>query len=463
MPVSNEFAFTPVHELIGFLEKGGVTSSALVEMYLARIEQYDPTLGAFVASYAEDAMSAARTADHMIASGRRIGPLQGVPIVIKDLIDISGRVTTGGSKIWENRISPITAPLVRRLISAGMIVLGKSRTVEFALGGYGTNHYMGTPLNPWDLTSSRAPGGSSSGTAVAVAAALSPWGIGTDTGGSVRIPSAWCGLTGLKTTIGQISNVGVLPLAETFDTVGPICRNVDDCALLYNALRGDALNGIHIQEHILRNNCQAFSDLVLAKLPSVEREGINQEVLSAYDESIQMLEHMGARVIDISFPHSLSHIGDLVTRIICIEAYSHVGAFAADASLPIDPDVRPRVLSGEKALASEYLGLLRERELAKIKWNAIMNGVDAVLTPTMARPAPVLADIDQSEVATPFTRFVNYLDWCALSLPNGFTGDGLPISLQIACPSNQEALALRIGRELQNASDWHQRTPQLPS
>src|SRR5262247_3604293 len=193
---------------------------------------------AFIAVYDADARLAAEAADKAIRSGHRIGPLHGVPIALKDLVDLKGRVTTGGSKEWAERVSPTTETLAQRLIAAGMIVLGKTHTVEFAMGSWGTNTHMGTPRNPWDLTVHRTPGGSSSGSGVAVSAGMAPVAIGTDTGGSVRIPAAWCGIVGLKVTTGRISTHGVLPLSFTLDTPGPLTRSVEDAALMFGLLNG---------------------------------------------------------------------------------------------------------------------------------------------------------------------------------------------------------------------------------
>src|SRR5260221_4867250 len=235
---NDDLAFTPVHKLAADMAGGALTSAKLTGTFLSRIASHGEKLHAFVAVYAEEALRAAHAADQAISAGHRIGPFHGIPVALKDIIDLEGRVTTGGSKVWEKRVSPHTATLARKLVSAGMIVLGKTHSVEFAMGSFGTNTHMGTPWNPWDMKELRAPGGSSSGTGVAVAAGLAPWGIGTDTGGSVRIPAAWCGLAGLKTTIGRISVHGVLPLAHTLDTPGPMCRSVEDAALLYNLLQG---------------------------------------------------------------------------------------------------------------------------------------------------------------------------------------------------------------------------------
>src|SRR5687767_10156583 len=269
-----DLAFAPVHKLATDLDAGRLSSEKLTEACLSRIEKHDGKLHAFVAVYADEALRAARAADEAIAAGHRAGPFHGVPIAVKDIVDIEGRVTTGGSKVWEKRVSPSTATLVKRLVQAGMIVIGKTHSVEFAMGSFGTNQHMGTPWNPWDLGTLRAPGGSSSGTGVAVAAALAPCGIGTDTGGSVRIPAAWCGIVGLKTTIGRVSVEGVLPLAHTLDTPGPMCRDVEDAALLFDVLKEPSPDDPRPE---LR---RGVAGLTLGRMPQRDREPASTEVLA---------------------------------------------------------------------------------------------------------------------------------------------------------------------------------------
>ena len=443
-----EPAFEPVH--------GNKRSSReLVELYLSRIEKYGEKLHAFVSVYADDALRAAHAADEAIAAGYRLGPLHGMPVAVKDIVDIEGRVTTGGSKVWEKRVSPRTATLVKRLVAAGMIVIGKTHSVEFAMGSFGTNQHMGTPWNPWDMKTLRAPGGSSSGTGVAVAAALAPCGIGTDTGGSVRIPAAWCGIVGLKTTIGRVSVEGVLPLAHTLDTPGPMCRDVEDAALLFNVLkepsRDDALTELR----------RGVAGLALGRMPQRDREAASVEVLAAYDESLRVLEKLGARIVDVDLPRPFVELGAMVGRIIGAEGYSYVGELVDDPQQPVDDDVRPRIQLGRGLPARDYLLLLRERETLKAQWHAALARVDALLTPGTATPAPRVQDIDQKGSAAIYTRAINLVDWCALAVPNGFTPGGLPTSLQIACRGYGEATALRIGWAFEQATPWHRRTPAL--
>jgi len=460
-----ELAFMPVHALAAKMAGGGLNSTQLVEACLARIQSHGEKLHAFIAVYAGEALRAAHAADEAIAAGHRVGPFHGIPVALKDIIDLEGRVTTGGSKVWEKRVSPHTATLARKLVSAGMIVLGKTHSVEFAMGSFGTNTHMGTPWNPWDMKQLRAPGGSSSGTGVAVAAGLAPWGIGTDTGGSVRIPAAWCGLAGLKTTLGRISVFGVLPLAHTLDTPGPMCRSVEDAALLYQLLQGpDPLDPLTLRQPpddplpLLK---RGVAGLVLARLPASERNHVESEVLAAYDASLAVLERLGTKLVDVKLPRAFGELGAMAGRLIGCEGYSYVGALVDDTTLPVDPHVRPRIGLGRSVSARDYLLLLREREQLKREWSQALADCDALLTPTTLAAAPRVADIDQSGTAAILTRAINLVDGCALAVRNGFTRDGLPTSLQIACRGYDEATALRIGWAYEQAADWRERRPAL--
>jgi aspartyl-tRNA(Asn)/glutamyl-tRNA(Gln) amidotransferase subunit A len=462
--MSNAPHTLPVHELTAALAQGRLTSTALVEALLERIALFDPKLHAFVSVYGDEARAAANTADVARHAGHAVGPLHGIPVAVKDIIDIEGRVTTGGSRVWAERISPVTATLVRRMMSAGMIVLGKTHTVEFAMGSFGTNRHMGTPWNPWDLEVPRGPGGSSSGSAVAVAARLAPWAIGTDTGGSVRIPASWCGVTGLKTTIGRISTYGVLPLSTTLDTPGPITRSVEDAALLYNVLQGpdpnDPLTSRHACDDPMPRLKAGVAGLRLGRMPAAEREACDADVLETYDAALDVLATLGAVIVDVSLPRKFSDMGTHVGWIIAAEGYSFVGALVDDPALPVDDDVRPRIRPGRDFLAKDYLLALREREAIKREFDAALRDVDALLTPTTTSVAKAVDAIDQRTTAAGFTRPVNLLDYCALAVPDGFSStNGLPTSLQIVCRGYEEATALRIGWAFEQATAWHRAIP----
>jgi aspartyl-tRNA(Asn)/glutamyl-tRNA(Gln) amidotransferase subunit A len=456
----------PAHQLSAEIAARRLSPVEVTEAFLARIAEYDPQLHAFIAIYGDEARLAAEAADKAIRTGHTVGPLHGVPIALKDLIDLEGRVTTGGSAAWRDRRSPVTATLARKLIAAGMIVLGKTHTVEFAMGGWGTNHHMGTPWNPWDRQVARTPGGSSSGSGVAVATAMAPWAIGTDTGGSVRLPASWCGITGLKTTVGRVSCYGILPLAPSLDTPGPMARSVEDAALLFTVMQGpDPLDRL---THSAPPPCDPFptlrrgiSGLRLARMPAAERDGCEPAMLAAYDASIEVLAKLGAEIVDVALPIAFADATAATGRIIGSEAYRLTGALVDDPSLPIDPAVRPRIQLGRDIRAHEYLAALVQRDEMKAAFLAALarDGIDALLTPTTQTAAVPVDAVDQNTTPAHFTRVFNLLEMCALSLPNGFTAAGLPLSLQIACRPYDEAMALRIGWAYQQATEWHQRRP----
>lgn len=460
-------AFLSVTELSEGFASGTLSPVAVMERYLDRIAQHDEKLHAFVTVYADDARLAAEAAEKAQKAGHRVGPLHGVPIAMKDIVDMEGRVTTGGSLPWKDRVSPVTATLVERLIAAGMIVIGKTHTVEFAMGGWGTNQHMGTPWNPWDAAVHRTPGGSSAGSGVSVGAGLAPCAIGTDTGGSVRLPAAWCGLVGLKTTIGRISTHGVLPLASTLDTPGPMCRTVEDAALIYNAMQGPDPKDPHTKgvayEDPTPSMRRGVAGLRLAKMGPREREGVDTDVLAAYDASLDTLAGLGAEIVDVTLPGRFTGLGAITGKIIGAEGYLFVGDRVDDMSLQIDEDVRPRIWVGKDMTAREYLEILQQREDIKRGYDEALAGVDAYLTPTTTTAAIPLTEVDQDDTPATFTRVVNLLDRCALSIPNGSTSEGLPTSLQIMCGAYDESMALRIGWALEQATEWVNRVPEAYS
>jgi len=453
-------------ELAAAISSRKLSPVEVVDAFLARIGAQDQQLHAYIDVYADDARLAAEAADKAIRSGHAIGPLHGVPIALKDLIDLEGRVTTGGSAAWRDRRSPATATLAKKLIAAGMIVLGKTHTVEFAMGGWGTNHHMGTPWNPWDAKVPRTPGGSSSGSGVAVASGMAPWAIGTDTGGSVRLPASWCGLSGLKTTVGRVSCHGILPLAPSLDTPGPMARSVEDAALLFSIMQGaDPLDRLTLSAPApvdpFPTLWRGVRGLRLARMPAAERDGCDPEVLAAYDGALEALAKAGAEIVDVALPIAFADATVATGRIIGSEAYRITGVLVDDPAQPIDPAVRPRIQLGRDIRAHEYLAALLERDRMKTGFLAALDraGIDALLTPTTLTAAIPNAAVDQTTTPAHFTRVFNFLEMCALAVPSGFTAGGLPLSLQIACRPYDEAMALRIGWAYQQATDWHLRRP----
>jgi aspartyl-tRNA(Asn)/glutamyl-tRNA(Gln) amidotransferase subunit A len=437
-----------------------------VDALMKRIARRNPSLHAYIAVYEADARMAAEAADRAIRSGHAVGPLHGVPIALKDLVDLEGRVTTGGSKVWEKRVSPVTATLAERLIRAGMIVLGKTHTVEFAMGSWGTNTHMGTPRNPWDLTVHRTPGGSSSGSGVAVAAGLAPVAIGTDTGGSVRVPAAWNGIVGLKVTAGRISTFGVLPLSFTLDTPGPLARTVEDAALIYRVLNGpdprDPQTLTWTPDDPLPSMKRGVAGLRLAVLPDAERTGVDGEILAAYDAAIDTLAKLGAAIVRVPLPHRLGDYAAATGRIIGAEGYRYVGHLVDDATQPTDPHVRPRIQLGRGVSARDYIVTLQEREEHKRAFAAALADVDALLTPTAQTAAIPIDKADQGGTAAHFTRPGNYLGLCGVAVPSGFTREGLPTSLQILGHAGAEAMALRIAWGYEQATGFTSRRPPEP-
>ena len=463
MSTTRDLTHLPAHVLAADIAARRVSPVEVIDAVIAKVNAQEPRLHAFVETYLDEARLAAEAADKAIRSGHAVGPFHGVPIALKDLVEMEGRIATGGSKVWAARRATRTATLARRLIAAGMIVIGKTHTVEFAFGGWGTNQHMGTPRNPWDMGTHRVPGGSSSGSAVAVAARLVPWAIGTDTGGSVRLPASFCGVTGLKTTIGRISCHGVLPLTPTLDTPGPITRSVEDAALLYQLLQGeDPLDKLTIGQPGAAPMAalkRGVRGLRLARIPESERAGVAPEILAAYDQALETLAQAGAGIGTIALPKKFGDYTLLTSQIMQTEAYGLVGELAEDATLPIDESVRGRILAGAKISAADYFKALRARETLKAEFAAAFAGFDAILTPTTKTAAIPVEAVDQSVMPSHFTRFVNILDLCGLAVPTGISAAGLPTSLQIACRSYDEDTALRIGWAYQSVTDWHERVP----
>jgi aspartyl-tRNA(Asn)/glutamyl-tRNA(Gln) amidotransferase subunit A len=281
----------------------------------------------------------------------------------------------------------------------------------------------------------------------------------------VRLPASWCGVVGLKTTIGRISVHGVLPLASTLDTPGPLTRDVEDAALMFNVMQGpdplDPLTLRHAPNDPMPQLKRGVGGMRLARLPEAEREPCDGEVLAAYDESLEALARLGAQIVDVRLPRRFADFTQMTGRIISAEGYSFVGELIDRNDLPIDEAVRPRLRPGRDMPARDYILALREREQVKREFAAALAEVDALLTPTTATAAPAVAGIDQSTTPAVFTRAGNLLDLCGLAVPNGFTAGGLPTSLQILCRSYDEATALRIGWAYEQATDWHTRRPSL--
>ena len=452
----------PVSVLADEIAGGRVSSVEVVDAFLARITEHDDKLHAYVEVYQAEARLAAEAADKAIRARHAVGPFHGVPVALKDLIELKGQITTAGSAHFRNRRSVVTAAVAQRLMAEGLIILGKTHTAELAYTGWGINEGMGTPWNPWDSATHRIPGGSSSGSGVTVAAGLAPWAIGTDTGGSVRLPAAFCGLTGLKPTVGRISTAGIVPLSSTLDTPGPLARSVLDAALLYNLMREPRrAGGTAPADDPMPTLKHGVRGLRLGRMPQVERDGVDEAVLEAYDRSLLTLAELGAEIVDVALPFRFEDCFPIHMTVVHAEAYAHFREMIEDDAALLSGSVRMGIGLGRDISAQQYRSALEQRGGMAAAMADALGDVDALLTPTTENPAVPVDHVDKSRPPSRFTRFVNTLDMCALALPNGATSGGLPLSLQIVCKGHDEATALRIGYELQTATTWHLRTPQL--
>jgi aspartyl-tRNA(Asn)/glutamyl-tRNA(Gln) amidotransferase subunit A len=429
-----DLPFQPLTELSRRLDAGETTSVAIVEACLANIDAQDAKLHAFVEVYRKDALRLAQAADLERKAGFVRGPLHGLPIAIKDLFHMRGRPTTAGSKRWIGKVADTTALCVQRLLAAGMIPLGKTHLVEFAYGTWGTNRPMGTPWNPWDLHVHRVAGGSSSGSAVAVAAGMAPAALGTDTGGSVRIPAALCGLVGLKPTYGRIPLDGVVPLSSTLDSVGPIVRTAEDAALLVAAMAGEPLPAL-----------KPVGSLDGVRITAVAHEQfpdfIEREIVEAYEETVVRLRTLGAKVELSTIPFDFAALGAKNGRIIGIEGYAHHRCVIDDETADVDPGVRARMLIGKASTSTEYIDALAERQREIARFAEWMRDRDAVMTPMLPITARAVEEVDETTypLAT-WSRAVNYLFACAVAVPCRLSQAGLPIGMQMVGASGADDL-----------------------
>ena len=451
------------------IARGEVSSREVVAACLDHIEARDDKLHAFVDIWRDEALASADALDRERREGHLRGPLHGLPIALKDLFHVKGRQTTAGSKSWLGRISDHTSTAVARLVTAGMIPLGKTHMVEFAFGGWGRNQPMGAPWNPWDLKTHRVAGGSSSGSAVAVAAGLAPAALGSDTGGSIRIPSALCGLTGMKPTYGLVSLYGAVPLSSTLDSIGPLARCVDDAALLVTAMAGPdprdaattSVPGVAFDLAPLPRARPLEGMRITALAPERYPAYTLPDIVRATSAAIDVLRELGAIVALDTVPIDFDHIANANGQIIAAEAWTLHRAYIEDEALDIDPWVRRRIIGGKAITPEQHAVALAERRSAMEGFAQWMRGRDALLTPTLPITATPLAEVDESTgpLAT-FTRVANYLGACALSLPAGLSAERLPVGVQLLGAPFADASLVHIGRAFQSVTRWHLLRPE---
>ena len=465
--------YQTITDLADGIRQGDVTSTQLVQNLLDRISMLDDELKAFRLTCPEHALEQAAAADIQIKDGKDPGILHGIPYVVKDLFDVKGLPTTAGTNLLDNNIATADAHAVDRLNRAGMILLGKTNTVQFAYGGVGINHDHGTPHNPWSRIP-HVPGGSSSGSAVAVAAGMTPLALGSDTGGSVRIPASLCGTAGLKTTVGRIGRGGVYPLSWSLDSVGPLTRSVEDAALVYQYLQGldgnDETTWGRATHDVLHDLKDGVRGLRLAFAESVFWEDADPETEKAVRECGRVFEELGAKVSSIEFPEA-QQARQLNAKglIIVAEAYALNKKWLEQHFDQLDPIVAHRMIKGKTVEAGEYLQNNLAWKNLRVKAVKSLKNVDALLVPATALPALPTAEID-ADVETYTERNLSYLrntaignilNMCGLSVPCGFTKQGLPIGLMVYAKPFQENLVLRTGYAFQKNTDWHRRAPDL--
>lgn len=428
---------------------GDITPTDALDEVLDRIERLDGELGAWQVVYTDAARRAAAEATRRRAAGEQLGPFDGIPFALKDIVDLEGCVTTAGSAALAGRVSPTTAVIARHLLAAGGVLVGKTKTVELALGGWGTNQHMGTPRNPWDSSVARAPGGSSSGSGVAVASGMAACAIGTDTGGSVRLPAAFCGIVGLKTTEGLLDTEGIVPLSHTLDTPGPMARTVADAALMLDVLTGRDPAEIDADwrhgRGLYRDPGDDLRGVRLGSLPDRDRAAVSAGVLDQYDRALDRMADLGAEIGPVATPLSYEEMKDLTFAIVTPEAWYHHGALFGDPEAPLDEHVRARAVPGRDLPAVRYVEALRERHRHRRELLGAMEGCDALVTPTTPDTAPALDGVDEASTPAHFTRAGNLLAMSALTVPTGLTDAGLPGAVQFVGRGLDEADLLRIG------------------
>ncbi len=469
-----DLAFTPLHEQARLITRGDVSPVELTEIYLDRISDYDEALGAYLAVTADRALAMAQAAETTLVAGSRRGPLHGIPLVLKDLFDVGDMATTGGSVVLADNIAERDATVARRLFEAGAVLLGKAHMVEFAFGGTGINHHYGTPWNPWDPDVHRLPGGSSSGSAVAVASAMASVALGSDTGGSVRIPASFCGLVGLKPTFGRVSSAGVLPLDPTLDSVGPIARCVTDVALVYDIIAGgDPFDGDTLSAPPFVPVKDVEGEISGTRLCIPRQyfwDDMEIDVEAAVRATTRVFADLGAVVDEVSL-EELDRLSEMRSRknLTAVETCLSYGSLLEERGQEFDPIVRERMVDGFDVSAVEYLEARRFRDSLQRDTAAAMTDIDALLVPTTPFAAPVLEDCDDqgpeywrvNSMCLRNTAAANLLGLCSISLPCGVTDEGLPIGLMLIGRPYEEARLLRLARAYEAATDWHARRPDL--
>ena len=472
------------------LAAGSLSSEELTRAVLARIEATEPALHSFITVTPELALEQARAADARRAAGAARGPLDGIPLAIKDIINTKGVRTTAGSRILETFVSPYDATVARRLFDAGAVCVGKANCDEFAMGSSNENSAYGGARNPWDTA--RVPGGSSGGSASAVAARQCLGALGTDTGGSIRQPASHCGIVGLKPTYGRVSRYGVIAYASSLDQVGPMARSVRDCAHLLGAIAGhDPLDSTSVPRPVPAYAAQLDGGVRGLRIGLPKEyfvDGMSAEVSDAVRAAVRHLESLGATVEDVSLPHTQYAVAAYYL-IATAEASSNLARYDGTRyGVRVDrgqglldtyqqtrgagfgAEVKRRIMLGTYALSAGYYDAFylkgqKVRTLIRRDFEQVFARCQAIITPTAPttafRVGEKITDPLEMYLSDIFTISVNLAGLPGLSLPCGFDAQGLPIGLQIVGQPFDEETVLRTAYAYEQSTDWHRRSPSL--
>jgi len=445
------------------LRRKEVSPVEVTRACLNRIEKLNPTLNAFITVTAESALAEARAAEIELSRGEWRGPLHGIPVAVKDLIDTAGTPTTAASALYQNRIPTEDAEVVRRLRQAGAVILGKNNLHEFAYGGSSLVSFFGDVHNPWNKA--YIAGGSSGGSAAAVAAGLCYAAIGTDTAGSIREPAALCGCVGIKPTYGRVSARGVIPLSWSLDHVGPLAATVGDAAVVLQAISGYDPLDVGSADVPVSDYISGLGDAAKSLRVGVPRahfyEDLDDEVGTSLEQALAVIGSLVADVRDMQIAVPADRTVQAAESFAC-----HAENVAKTPEL-YQPETLRRIRSGERVSAAEYIQRRRELDQERCRAHEFFAEVDLLVTPTMPIPAPAIADLKKDPAALrPVelallrnTRPFNVWGLPAISVPCGFTKSGLPIGLQIAGPHWREDLLLRLAHAYESATEWHRRRP----
>lgn len=468
---SSDPALLTLTEVAAALAAKKLSSRQVTQACLDRIAKAQPKLNAFMSIEAESALAAADAADAALAHGDSKGVLHGVPLAHKDMYYEAGHVVTCGSKIRKDYVATTTSTALQRLKDQGTVRLGSLQMSEFAYGPTGHNAHYGAVGNPW--APAHITGGSSSGSGAAVAARLTFAALGSDTGGSIRMPAHFCGVTGLKTTVGLISRAGAMPLSQSLDTVGPLAQTAEDCALLTGLMAGvdpaDPTTSTRAVPDYLAATRGSLQGMTIGIPSAFYVEDLDADVARVLDDTKATLAREGAKVVEVTLSEQrqLTAASQLV---LAVEAAGFHAQWMRERPQDYGPQVLMRLQNALGVPALSYLEALRWRGVALAEFVAAIDGVDAVLAPVSPVPAPTIAESDVGnslnaeaviQRLTRFTRPINYLGLPSLAMPCGFAASGLPIGLQLFGRAFDEATLLRIGAAWQRATDFHNRVPEL--